>query len=128
MKNRILGKPRTLGIYPSQSEFLDATRPMTIWLEMDESGLNPFKIFQRFAGPNSFLLESAGGSSRYSFIGINPDLVFRSKNTKIERDYIRKTVFQATTETLKKILLSGEESARHRGSNLFRRGGGAVWL
>jgi para-aminobenzoate synthetase component 1 len=127
MKNRILGKPQTLGIYPSQSEFLNAICPTTVWLEMDASGLDPFKIFERIAGPNSLLLESVGGSSRYSFIGINPDLIFRSKGTGIEIETVsHKTVLQANPiETLKKILFSRRAPRDRRLPPFF---GGAVGL
>src|SRR6266581_3843485 len=95
MKNRILHKPQTVGIYPSRSEFFKAKSPITVWLEMDESGLDPFRVYERLTGSNSFLLESVGGSSRYSFIGINPDLVFRSKGPAVEIEGASgKTVFQ----------------------------------
>ncbi len=127
MKNRILRKPQTLGIYPSRSEFLNAKRPMTVWLEMDESGLDPFKVFERLAGLNSFLLESVGGTSRYSFIGMNPVLVFRSKGTDIEIEGASgKTVFQANpVEMLKKLLFSKRTTRHCRLPPFF---GGAVGL
>jgi len=127
MKTRILSKPQTLGIYPSRSEFLRAKRPMTIWLEMDASRLDPFRAYQRLAGPNSFLLESGCGTSRYSFIGMNPDLVFRSKGTAIEIGCASgKTVFQANpVEILKKLLFSRVMPRHDRLPPFF---GGAVGL
>lgn len=81
---------------------------MTVWLEMDKSGLDPFRAYERLAGPNSFLLESVRGTSHYSFIGMNPDLIFRSKGTDIEIEGASgKTVFQANPiEMLKKLLFS----------------------
>src|SRR3990172_9769060 len=127
MKNRILRKPQTLGIYPSRPEFLKAKRPMTVWLEMDESGLDPFRAYEQLTGPNSFLLESIGGTSRYSFIGMNPDLVFRSKGTDIEIEGASgKTVFQENpVETLKKLLFSRMTVRHDRLPPFF---GGAVGM
>lgn len=127
MKNRILRKPQTLGIYPSRSEFLKAKRPMTVWLEMDESGLDPFRAYEQLTGPNSFLLESVGGASRYSFIGTDPFLVFRSKGTDIEiQGAPGKTVYQAHPLEMLNKLMSSLAITRH--SRLPPFFGGAVGL
>src|SRR6516162_9866321 len=127
MKDRILRMPQTLGIFPSRSEFLHSSHPMTVCLEMNEFGLDPFEIFERLAGTNSFLLESVGGGSRYSFIGMDPDLIFRSKGPRIEIESASgKTVFQENPiDTLKKIL-SSRRTRRHPGLPPFF--GGAVGL
>ncbi|HXC62564.1 MAG TPA: anthranilate synthase component I family protein, partial [Nitrospiria bacterium] len=78
-------------------------------------------------GSNSFLLESVGGTSRYSFIGVNPDFVFRSKGTSIEIEgAFGKTAFQANpVEMLKKLLFSRMATRHHRLPPFF---GGAVGL
>ncbi len=48
---------------------------------------SPFEIYSRLRSENSFLFESVKGSehtARYSFIGIDPYLVFRAKNGLVE--------------------------------------------
>ena len=47
----------------------------------------PIQIYQTLRGKSTFLLESVEGGNRwgrYSFIGLNPFLRFRSKNQEIE--------------------------------------------
>jgi aminodeoxychorismate synthase component I len=124
-KNQLLRKPQTLGIYPSRSVFTKAKSPMTMWLEMEGLGLDPFEMFQRIVSVNSFLLESVGGTTRYSFIGMNPVWIFRSKGTDIEiESESGKAVFQAhPLETLKKLLLSTASTRHARLPPFF---GGAV--
>jgi aminodeoxychorismate synthase component I len=127
MRNRISGNSQTVEIRPNRSEFLNAGQPITVWLEMNDFGLDPYKIFERVEGPNSFLLESVGGGSRYSYIGINPDTVLRSRGIDIEIEAASgKTVFQANPiETLKRILFS-RKATRSPGLPPFF--GGAVGL
>ncbi len=51
-------------------------------LEMDQSGETPLSLYRKLSGekPRSFLLESGergGSSGRYSFIGVEPERLFR---------------------------------------------------
>ncbi|MFH1612924.1 MAG: anthranilate synthase component I family protein [bacterium] len=73
---------------------------------------SPVNVFQNFANDKfSFLLESARYhpiTGRYSFIGFNPFLIFKSKKNNIEIIYQnKKQKFSAhPIETLKKIMKS----------------------
>jgi len=57
---------------------------------------DPFEVYKKVCSENSLLLESLKGSdqiSRYSFIGIEPYLIFRAKDGTVEIDCLgRKTV------------------------------------
>lgn len=59
-----------------------------IYKEIPMGDLTPVKAFERLrSGRYSFLLESASGSEktgRYSFVGTDPFLIFKSKGRKIE--------------------------------------------
>ncbi|MFA5846328.1 MAG: anthranilate synthase component I family protein [Thermodesulfovibrionales bacterium] len=48
---------------------------------------SPHLVYESFASPNSFLLESVKGPekiARYSFIGFDPYLIFKVKNSSVE--------------------------------------------
>lgn len=83
VKNRIY--------YPKRENFLKADRDiniLTVYRKILADTETPISVFQKI-GRNgfSYLLESAEGGdklARYSFIGIDPFLIFKSKGTQIE--------------------------------------------
>lgn len=77
--------------YPNKEEFIQlASRAnmLTVYRKILIDTETPISIFQKMKSNKfSYLLESAEGDgklSRYSFIGINPFLVFQNKGLKIE--------------------------------------------
>lgn len=55
--------------------------------KIEGDSLTPILIFRRLKGQHKFLLESssqAGGSGRYSFIGLNPQKAYRGRDGVIE--------------------------------------------
>ncbi len=77
--------------YPGKKEFIQlASRAnmLTVYRKILIDTETPISIFQKIKSNKfSYLLESAEGDgklARYSFIGINPFLVFQSKGFKIE--------------------------------------------
>jgi len=83
-------------LFPTRSEFIERARQgnlVPIWREALADTETPVSAFLKVARgrPNSFLLESVAGGeqlARYSFLGSDPHLVFRSKGdtgTIIER-------------------------------------------
>jgi len=77
--------------YPDKEEFIQlASRAnmLTVYRKILIDTETPISIFQKIKSNKfSYLLESAEGDgklARYSFIGINPFLVFQSKGFKIE--------------------------------------------
>ncbi len=68
----------------------------------------PVSAFMKVDDPsNSFLLESVQGGEkwgRYSFIGIGPSIVFRSRGSHVEIKKIDKTIFEGSVDDpLKKL-------------------------
>ncbi|HYD31831.1 MAG TPA: anthranilate synthase component I [Azospirillaceae bacterium] len=65
----------------------EAGRPQVVWTTLVSDLETPVSAMLKLADgrPNSFLFESVTGGSvrgRYSFIGLKPDLIWRSKNGK----------------------------------------------
>ena len=77
--------------YPGKEDFLKLSKNkniLTVYRKILADTETPISAFQKL-GRNglSYLLESADGNdklARYSFIGIDPFLVFQSKDTNIE--------------------------------------------
>jgi anthranilate synthase component 1 len=77
--------------YPNKEDFLKLAKNInlvTVYRKILADTETPISAFQKI-GRNglSYLLESADGGdklARYSFIGVDPFLVFQSKNTRIE--------------------------------------------
>jgi anthranilate/para-aminobenzoate synthase component I len=71
-------------ILPPKEKFLESARFGSIYpIYTELEFIDPKEIYEKIQGPNSFLLESSKGPeniSRYSFIGANPFLLFRSKH------------------------------------------------
>ena len=79
-----------LNIYPSKDEFLKLIEKyniVPIWLNLPCDLDTPISLFYKvFKNEYGFLLESVEGAekwARYSFIGIDPFLIFKSKGKKI---------------------------------------------
>ncbi len=79
-----------LNIYPSKDEFLRFAKEynlIPLWMDLPCDLDTPISLFYKvFNGDYGFLLESVEGAekwARYSFIGINPFLIFRSKGKKV---------------------------------------------
>src|SRR5665648_857940 len=77
--------------YPDKEEFmqLDSRANMlTVYRKILIDTETPISIFQKMKSNKfSYLLESAEGDgklARYSFIGVDPFLIFQSKDTRIE--------------------------------------------
>ncbi|MGF7186562.1 anthranilate synthase component 1/para-aminobenzoate synthetase component 1 [Desulfitispora alkaliphila] len=79
-------------IFPSRSEFkqLEATgNIIPVFKEYPMGEHSPVSVYEKLGGPkdNTFILESGKGAekiSRYSFVGGNPFLTFKSYGTKVE--------------------------------------------
>ncbi len=77
--------------YPDKKTFKELSKQglmVPVYRELDGTIGNPFEVFERLnPGKNSFLLESARfhpKTGRYSFIGFDPFMVFKSKGECIE--------------------------------------------
>ncbi|WP_119321512.1 anthranilate synthase component I [Capsulimonas corticalis] len=74
-------------LYPTRDEFIEKSQRgnlIPVWREVLADLETPVSAFRKIAGdrPNSFLLESVAGGehlARYSFLGSDPFMVFRSK-------------------------------------------------
>ncbi len=72
---------------PTREEFVEKAKSgnlIPVWREVLADTETPVSAYRKIAGdaPNSFLLESVEGGerlARYSFLGTNPFLIFRSK-------------------------------------------------
>ena len=98
---------------PTRDQFIEKAKQgnlIPVWREVLADMETPVSAFRKIAGnrPNSFLLESVEGGerlARYSFLGSDPYLVFRSKNDTA-------TITEGTsTETL--TLKAGERDPLH---------------
>ena len=98
---------------PTREEFLAKSKQgnlIPVWREVLADMETPVSAFRKIAGgrPNSFLLESVEGGerlARYSFLGSDPFLIFRSKGDAA-------TISEGEqTETL--TLLAGERDPLH---------------
>ncbi|PMP97612.1 MAG: anthranilate synthase component I, partial [Thermodesulfobacterium geofontis] len=83
-------------VYPSKSEFLKLIRKynlIPVWTDLLCDLDTPISLFYKvFKNEYGFLLESVEGAekwARYSFIGIEPFLIFKSKGKRI--DILEKT-------------------------------------
>ncbi len=67
----------------------DAGKPQLVWMTMPADLETPVSVMLKLADgrPNSFLLESVEGGAvrgRYSFVGLNPDVVWRCRGEVAE--------------------------------------------
>jgi anthranilate synthase component 1 len=93
-------------LYPTRDEFIEKSQRgnlIPVWREVLADLETPVSAFRKIAGdrPNSFLLESVAGGehlARYSFLGSDPFLIFRSKGntaTVTEGDHVETIALQA---------------------------------
>ncbi len=80
-----------INIFPSKDEFLKLIKEynlIPVWIDLPCDLDTPISLFYKvFDDEYGFLFESVEGAekwARYSFIGINPFLIFKSKGRKIE--------------------------------------------
>ena len=102
---------------PTRDEFIEKSAHgnlIPVWREVLADMETPVSAFRKIAGgrPNSFLLESVEGGerlARYSFLGTDPFLVFRSKGdtaTIIEGDHTEQVPLAAGTRDPLHVLQS----------------------
>ncbi|MEK7307417.1 MAG: hypothetical protein AAB014_07230, partial [Nitrospirota bacterium] len=96
------------GIFGAE-DFLKGDKPQPVYKVIENRGIDPLSAFESIErGPYSFLLESIKGSrktGRYSFLGTDPYLIFKSKGNliEIERNGSRSVRFGNPITTLKGI-------------------------
>ncbi|MDP8262095.1 MAG: anthranilate synthase component I [Candidatus Ancaeobacter aquaticus] len=97
--------------YPDKNTFIELAKKgnlISVYKEILADTETPVSSFLRFKDlSHAFLLESVEGGerlARYSFIGINPKIVFRSVGKAIEIvDHGRKTCFEAKIDPLDEL-------------------------
>src|SRR3989344_8640618 len=78
-----------LQIIPSREEFRELSAKgnlIPVYAVMSSDSNTPVAVFQKLRAPHSFLLESAertGQMGRYSFVGRDPVVIFRSSGKTI---------------------------------------------
>ncbi len=76
--------------FPSKQEFIrlaETANIIPVYREILSDTLTPVSIFQKIGAGHSYLLESVEGQekiARYSFIGIGPSIILKSKANSIE--------------------------------------------
>ncbi len=87
-------------ILPTKKDFLNIVKEGKIPpLFKEISYASPCSIYEVLASPNSFLLESVKGPlriARYSFVGFNPCLILKIKNSVLEILSMKKEVMFTT--------------------------------
>jgi anthranilate synthase component 1 len=117
--------------YPTEQEFIKLAKKnnlIPVCRETPADTETPVSAFLKIRNKHSFLLESVEGGekiARYSFLGSNPYLIFRSRGKRIEifKNGKKKIVFGDPFAHLRK-LLSQFNAARVSGIPRFH--GGAV--
>jgi anthranilate/para-aminobenzoate synthase component I len=90
-------------------DFLKGDKPQPVYKVIENRGIDPLSAFESIErGPYSFLLESIKGgrkTGRYSFLGTDPYLIFKSKGNQIEieKNGLRSTRFGNPITALKGI-------------------------
>ena len=94
--------------YPTKEQFIRLAKKgnlIPVYKEILADVETPVSCFAKIDhGDYSYLLESVEGAekvARFSFIGINPSLVFKSKNSRIEISTNgKKKIYRTTTDPL----------------------------
>jgi len=118
--------------YPCKKEFVKLARKanvIPVYLEMVADLLTPVSCFLKVKGDYSYLLESVEGEekiARFSFIGIEPSIIFKSKGDFIElvKAKRKKTFF--ADSPLKEIARVMDDFRPGRVKDLPRFSGGLV--
>ena len=116
--------------YPSKKEFVRLAKKanvIPIYREILGDLLTPVSAYMKVGGRYSYLLESVEGEekiARYSFIGIEPSIIFKSKGRNIEITRKGKTKKFSTSSPLKEIanIMKGFIPARVKGLPRFSGG------
>lgn len=116
--------------YPSKKEFVKLAKKanvVPVYREILGDTSTPVSAFQRLKNKHSYLLESVEGEekiARFSFIGIEPSIIFKSKGASVEivEDGKSKQLF--TDSPLKEIkkIMSRFKPARVKGLPRFSGG------
>lgn len=124
-------------IYPSKSEFLKLIKEynlIPVWIDLPCDLDTPISLFYKvFKDGYGFLLESVEGAekwARYSFIGIEPFLIFKSKGEKVSILEKRKSKFREKKIKSKNAFLELKNLVKQFKTPFFRElprfSGGAV--
>jgi len=113
--------------YPDKKEFIKLSKHanvIPIYREIAADLLTPVAIFQKIKNGCSYLLESVEGEekiARFSFIGISPSIIFKSKGKAIELTKGHKVKNFFTDSPLKEIanIMKDFKSAKINGLPRF---------
>ena len=116
--------------YPSKKEFIRLAKKanvIPVYREMLGDLLTPVSAYMKLRDSYSYLLESVEGEekiARYSFIGIKPSIIFKSKGKNIEIVRKDKTRKFSTSSPLKEIasIMKGFRPAEVKGLPRFSGG------
>ncbi|MDO8602553.1 MAG: anthranilate synthase component I [Candidatus Omnitrophota bacterium] len=116
--------------YPSKQEFVklaEKANIIPVYKEILADTLTPVSAFQKIGGGYSYLLESVEGQekiARFSFIGIEPSLILKSKGNSIEINKNGRVKKYFTDDPLKEIekVMSSFKAAEVKGLPRFSGG------
>lgn len=116
--------------YPSKQEFIKLAKKanvIPVYKEILADTLTPVSIFQKIGNGYSYLLESVEGQekiARFSFIGIEPSIILKSKANSIEINKNGKVKTYLADEPLKEIenIMSNFKVAEVKGLPRFSGG------
>ncbi|OIO34430.1 MAG: anthranilate synthase component I [Candidatus Omnitrophica bacterium CG1_02_40_15] len=116
--------------YPSKQEFIKLAKKanvIPVYKEILADTLTPVSVFQKIGKGYSYLLESVEGQekiARFSFIGIEPSIILKSKANSMEINNGGKIKTYLTDEPLKEIekIMSDFKAADVKGLPRFSGG------
>jgi len=116
--------------YPSKQEFIKLAKKanlIPVYKEILADTLTPVSAFQKIGKGYSYLLESVEGQekiARFSFIGVEPSLILKSKGNSIEVSKKNRVEKYYANEPLKEIekILNGFKAAEIKGLPRFSGG------
>ncbi|MDP2911367.1 MAG: anthranilate synthase component I [Candidatus Omnitrophota bacterium] len=116
--------------YPSKPEFIKLVKKanvVPVYKEILADTLTPVSAFQKIGRGYSYLLESVEGQekiARFSFIGIEPSIVFKSKGNLIELARFGKVKKYSAIDPLFEIqkIMNGFKAAEIKGLPRFSGG------
>ena len=116
--------------YPSRQDFIRlamSANVIPVYKEILADTLTPVSAFQKIGKGYSFLLESIEGQekiARFSFIGIEPSIILKSKSNSIEVNKRGKSIKYNADDPLKEIekIMNGFKAAGVKGLPRFSGG------
>jgi len=116
--------------YPSKQEFIKLAKKVNVipvYKEILADTLTPVSVFQKIGKGYSYLLESVEGQekiARFSFIGLEPSIILKSKANSIEINKGGKIKTYLADEPLKEIenIMSDFKAAETKGLPRFSGG------